>query len=101
ATTRFAGLTNYWSAITSPECGAGIGRVATFGLTNIPLPMGLSLLFALILDASAIPCRGVLRVIYFLPYAIPGVVGGILWAFLYQPQLSPYSDMLSALGVGQ
>ena len=66
-----------------------------------PAYLGLALLFALILDASAIPCRGLFRVIYFLPYAIPGVVGGILWAFLYQPQLSPYSEMLSALSTGQ
>lgn len=101
STTVFAGLSNYWSAITSPQFEAGIGRVAIFGLINIPLTIGLALLFALILDASAIPCRGLFRVIYFLPYAIPGVVGGILWAFLYQPQLSPYSDMLSALGAGQ
>jgi len=100
-TTRFVGLHNYWSAITSPEFGAGIGRVAIFGVINIPLTIGLALLFALILDASVIPCRGLFRIIYFLPYAIPGVVGGILWAFLYQPQLSPYSDMLSALGAGQ
>ena len=96
-TTRFVGLQNYWSAITSPEFGAGIEHVAIFGLINIPLTVGLALLFALILDASAIPCCGPFRVIDFLPYVIPGVVGGILWAFLYQPQLSPYSEMLSAL----
>jgi multiple sugar transport system permease protein len=100
-TTRFVGLRKYWDAITSPDFGAGMKRVALFGLINIPLTIGLALIFALILDISAIPCRGLFRIIYFLPYAIPGVVGGILWAFLYQPQLSPYSDVLHAIGAGK
>ena len=64
-TTRFVGLQNYWSAVASPEFGAGIEHVAIFGLINIPLTVGLALLFALILDASAIPCRGLFRVIDF------------------------------------
>ena len=100
-TVKFAGFANYFQAITDPEFGAGLGRIALFAVINIPITLGLALLFALLLDVSSLPFIGFFRVVYFVPYAIPGVVSGILWAFLYSPSLSPYSQIASAIGVGR
>jgi multiple sugar transport system permease protein len=100
-TIRFVGLQNYIQAITDPEFGAGLGRIGIFALINIPLTIGLGLLFALLMDVTGMPFRGFFRVVYFLPYAIPGVVSGILWAFLYSPSLSPYGQIFQAIGTGQ
>ncbi len=99
-TTKFVGLENYVQVITDPDFGAGVGRIGEFALINIPITIGLALLFALLLDVSSMPFRGFFRVVYFVPYAIPGVISGILWAFLYSPSLSPYNQILSAIGAG-
>jgi multiple sugar transport system permease protein len=100
-TTKFVGFANYIQAITDPEFGAGLGRIALFAIINIPITICMALLFALLLDVSSMPFKGFFRIVYFLPYAIPGIVGGILWAFLYSPSLSPYSQILGAVGGGQ
>jgi multiple sugar transport system permease protein len=100
-TVDFVGFRNYIQAITDPEFGAGLGRIGIFAAINIPVTIILALLFALLLDVSSMPFRGFFRIVYFLPYAIPGTISGILWAFLYSPSLSPYGQIVSALGGGK
>ena len=39
------------------------------------------------------------RLVFFLPYAIPGVVAGILWSYLYGPTLSPVVAAFADAGV--
>ena len=39
------------------------------------------------------------RLIYFLPYAIPGVIAGILWSYLYGPNLSPIVKGFAEIGI--
>ena len=36
---------------------------------------------------------------YFVPYGIPGVVAALMWAFLYDPRLSPLVDGLRSAGL--
>jgi multiple sugar transport system permease protein len=38
------------------------------------------------------------RLVYFVPYGIPGVVAALMWAFLYDPRLSPIVDLLNSAG---
>lgn len=100
-TIGFAGFRNYVQAVTDPNFGAGLRRIGLFGLVDIPVTMGLALFFALALDVPSVPFRGFFRIVYFLPYAVPGIIGGILWAFLYSPSLSPYAQFFHALGAGE
>jgi len=99
--TVFAGLSNYIHVVSSQTFRGGVGHIFLFGVVNVPLTLGLALVLALILDMKITPVRGFWRTVYFLPYAVPGVVGAILWAFLYEPQISPYSRILAHLGAGQ
>ena len=101
ATIDFAGFSNYVQAITDPDFGSGVGRIGIFALIDIPVTIAFALFFALALDITSMPFRGFFRIVFFLPYAIPGVIGGILWAFLYSPSLSPYTQLLSAIGSGK
>jgi len=99
-TVDFVGFENYVRAITDPDFIAGLGRLVIFAVIDIPVTIGLALFFALALDVRSVPIRGFFRIVYFLPYAIPGVVGGILWAFLYSPNLSPYGQIIDAITGG-
>ena len=87
--TVFAGLEQYATVFTDREFRAGLGRVLLFGIIQVPLMLAFALLLALILDSTAVRLKRFFRISYFLPYAIPGVIAALMWAFLYSPQLSP------------
>lgn len=91
------GLDNYKTAIFDPNFWAGFGRVLLFGAVQIPVMMGLALLFALLMDSAVIRFRRFFRLAAFAPYAVPGVVAAILWGYFYTPNLSPIVQGLNNL----
>ncbi|MFD4537705.1 carbohydrate ABC transporter permease [Kitasatospora sp. NPDC058397] len=99
ARTVFAGLDNYTAALGDGSFLAGVGRVLLFGVVQVPVMLGLALGLALLIDAKGTRLRKFFRLAYFLPYAIPGVVATILWAFLYLPGTSPLVAGLRDIGI--
>ncbi|MEV9423170.1 sugar ABC transporter permease, partial [Klebsiella quasipneumoniae] len=73
-----------------------------FGVVQVPVMLGLALLFALLLDSPLLRGKRFFRLAFFVPYAVPGVIAAIMWGFLYSPNLSPFPavtsnvDLLSA-----
>ncbi|MFB7378502.1 carbohydrate ABC transporter permease [Kitasatospora purpeofusca] len=95
----FAGLSNYTDALGDRAFTASIVRVVLIGLVQVPLMLGLALVLALLLDARRTPFKRFFRLSFFLPYAIPGVIGGLMWSFLYQPDVSPVAAALARIGL--
>ncbi|MFC4059941.1 carbohydrate ABC transporter permease [Planomonospora corallina] len=89
----FAGAGNYLRALTDEAVLAGVGRVLLFGAVQVPVMLGLALLLALLLDGASARFKRFFRLAFFLPYAIPGVVAAILWAYLYLPSFSPLHSL--------
>ena len=100
ATEKFGGLDNYIRALEDAEFVRSIGRMLLFGVVQVPVMLGLALLFALLLDSGVARLRGFFRLSYFAPYAVPAVIGAIMWGFLYAPSLSPVVDVLRDLNIG-
>ncbi len=92
--TVFVGLANFESIVQSGTFWRGVGRVALFGIVQIPIMMILALALALVLDTQLVRLRRFFRLAMFLPYAVPGVIAAILWSFLYLPGLSPIVPLL-------
>ncbi|WP_104054947.1 MULTISPECIES: carbohydrate ABC transporter permease [unclassified Arthrobacter] len=86
---QFAGLANYTKAFTDQRFLSGMTRVAGFALVFVPLQIGLALVFALILDDVRTRLSRFTRLMIFAPYAIPGVIGALMWGFLYSPSFGP------------
>jgi multiple sugar transport system permease protein len=95
----FAGLDNYTAALSDGSFLAGMGRVLLFGAVQVPVMLGVALALALLLDVKGARFKRFFRMVYFLPYAIPGVVATILWAFLYMPGTSPLVSALHRVGL--
>ena len=55
----------------------------------IPVQMLVSLALALVLDAVTTRFARFARLMIFLPYAIPAVIGALMWGFLYSPTFGP------------
>jgi len=90
----FGGLANYDTAVHDGAFVGSLGRMLLFGVVQVPVMLVLALLIALLLDASKLPGRGFFRTSVFMPYAVPSVLGAIMWGFLYTPGLSPVTDTL-------
>ncbi|QEW04287.1 sugar ABC transporter permease [Microbacterium lushaniae] len=95
----FVGLENYARALTDANFWEGFGRLLLYGVIFTPLTIGLSLLIAVVVDSGAVRGSGFYRALYFIPYAIPGVVATLMWGFLYGPTISPFTDMAEAVGL--
>jgi multiple sugar transport system permease protein len=98
-TTHFAGLDNYREVLGDSEFWASMRRILAFGLVQVPVMVGIAVGLALLLDSAAARGVRIFRLIYFLPYAIPGVIAAVIWSYLYAPSLSPVAEILKALGL--
>jgi multiple sugar transport system permease protein len=96
----WAGLGNYTRSVADPEFVSSLVRVALYGCLLVPTMLGLALLFALLLDSRRARGRTFSQTSIFLPYAVPSVVASLLWGFLYLPDVSPFTDILEAVGLG-
>jgi multiple sugar transport system permease protein len=99
AAVTFAGIGNYIRAFTDPTLLTAVGRVLLYGVVQVPVMLALALVMALIFDSGLVRLRHALQLFSFLPYAVPGVIGSILWAFLYVPGISPIVNALQALNL--
>jgi multiple sugar transport system permease protein len=74
-----------------------IGRMLLFGVVQVPVMLGLALVFALLLDSPVLKGKKFFRLAFFVPYAVPGVIAAIMWGFLYSPDLSPFATVTQAV----
>jgi multiple sugar transport system permease protein len=102
ATEVFGGLSQYALVFQNEAFWTSVARVLLFGVVQVPVMLGLALLFALLLDSPLLRGKKFFRLAFFVPYAVPGVIAAIMWGFLYSPNLSPFTvltgnvDFLSA-----
>jgi len=98
--TNFVGIANYLRAFTDPDFLAGVARMGLFLVIQVPIMLALSLFFALALDSGRVRGSGALRLLIFLPFAVPGVVATLMWGYLYGNDFGPIAQVFRAVGLG-
>lgn len=96
----FAGLANYGRALADPAFLAGLGRVALFFIVQVPIMLGLALFFALALDSARAHGSKAIRMLIYMPYAVPAVVATLMWGYLYGEDFGPIAQIARAAGLG-
>ncbi|MER7443409.1 carbohydrate ABC transporter permease [Micromonospora avicenniae] len=96
--TSFVLFDNYVKAFTDPSFLSGAWFVLRFSLVAIPLQIVIALAMALILDAVTTLFTRFSRLLIFLPYAIPTVIGAVMWGFLYSKGFGPLTDIFGLFG---
>lgn len=91
---HFIGLQNYLTAWQDKSFWYAIDRVAYYGVVQVIIMLVLALVLALFLDSRYVKSKTFFRIVYFLPYAVPGVIAAIMWGFLYSPDLNPFLNVL-------
>jgi len=95
----FSGLDNYTRALTDRSFLSGVGRMAQFLVVQVPIMLGLALVFALLLDSGVLYLQRFIRLAIFVPYAVPGVVAALMWGYLYGPDFGPAAQIADRLGI--
>jgi multiple sugar transport system permease protein len=95
----FVGLENYVKAFGDPSFWHAVGNVLTFGIIQIPIMLGLALVAALLLDSAVIRRQTLLRLGFFLPFAVPTVVAALMWGYFYGQAFGPIAQVARALGM--
>ena len=73
-------------------------RACASSLVLIPVQMVVSLAAALVLDAITTRFARFARLMIFLPYAVPAVIGALMWGFLYSPSFGPLEQIFGSFG---
>ncbi len=95
---RFIGLGNYFRMLHDPTFWLTLKNSFIWVFWSVSLQFALGFLMALLLNAE-FKGRLLIRTINLLPWIIPGVVVGLVWEYLYQPNYGPINDMLQKVGL--
>ena len=94
----FNGLENYRMVLKDPVFQASLLRTLYFVVVSISLEMLLGLIVALMLNEN-FKGRGLIRALIIIPWAIPTIVNGVLWRWIYQPNFGALNGLLYQLGI--
>lgn len=97
--TVFVGFGNYAIVLADGQFWAGMGRILVLGLVQVPVMLAVAVALALLIDSKVPKGARFFRLVYFLPFAVPGVIAGVLWSYLYGPTLSPIVKGFAASGI--
>jgi multiple sugar transport system permease protein len=98
--TSFTGASNYTQALESGQFWSGVIRVVIFAAIQIPVMLAIAFFFACVFDLGVAKFGTFFRTVFFIPFAVPAVVGAVMWSFLLEPQFGPFTRLTSALGFG-
>jgi multiple sugar transport system permease protein len=96
---HFSGLANYARVLTDTTFRNGLLLVMLYTVVMVPIQLGLALFLALLLDSFKKKFASVSRVIIFLPYAIPAVIGALMWGFMYSKMMGPFTSIFQLFGL--
>src|SRR6266487_157832 len=89
----FVGVQNYVQASHDNAFWEGARHTLLLLVVQVPIMLGLALIFALLLDSGITWFRTLFRLGFFLPYAIPTVVSALLWGYLYGPSFGLFAQL--------
>ncbi|WP_274648880.1 carbohydrate ABC transporter permease [Paenibacillus humicola] len=96
----YVGLHNFAQVFHDPNFWGSLKTIFYFGIVQVDLGMLVSIALALLLDSPYVKGKDWFRLIYFLPYAVPGVIAALMWGFLYSPDLDPALRLLGGMNGG-
>ena len=98
---KFVGLKNYTDLFTADKIfRAALLNNVIWILLSLIITVGVALMFALLLNRS-FRGRAAFRGIFYFPYVLSGVIVGICWAWMYDPQMGLLNTLLRLIGLDQ
>jgi multiple sugar transport system permease protein len=97
--TNYVGAQQYQRAVGDTTFWQGFESMLYLTVLWLPLMLVLSLGIALFLDSRRGRIGAAGKIIVFLPWGVPTVIGTLMWGYMYTPG-GPIHDLLTLLGLG-
>ncbi|HUF36324.1 MAG TPA: sugar ABC transporter permease [Gemmatimonadales bacterium] len=94
----FVGLDQYVEALGDPRFWSSLGHTLFFASVSVSLELVLGLVLALAMN-RAYRGRGLVRAAILVPWAIPTVVAGLVWRFMFEGRTGIVNVALVGLGI--
>jgi len=94
----FVGGANYRAVFADPEFWQVFRNTAVYTLATVPLNMALALGVAVLL-ARRMRGKRLLRAAFFTPVVVSSVAAGVIWRWVFDPNLGLFNVSLGALGL--
>jgi multiple sugar transport system permease protein len=95
----FTGLANYARLFGDDVFWLALQHTVVFVAVSVALEVVIGLAIALVIDDERVALARVTRVLLLVPWGVPPVVNGLLWAFVFNAQYGYLNRTLLALGV--
>lgn len=93
---KFVGFDNYIKLFSDKTFIESLKFTLMFTVIAVTLETLIGMIFALIMN-KAIPGQGIIRTAVLVPWAIPTIVSGLMWQFMYSDQYGIINLILSKL----
>ncbi len=94
----FVGLDNYRAVFADGEFWQVLGNTAIYTLATVPLNMALALGVAVLLERN-VRGKRLLRAAFFTPVVVSSVAAGVIWRWVFDPNLGLLNVLLGAVGL--
>ncbi|GAV23319.1 carbohydrate ABC transporter permease [Carboxydothermus pertinax] len=94
----FVGVKNYFYLLKQDYFWGALGRTFYFTVVSLLIEITAGILLALLLNAD-FAGRNILRVLIILPWALPTIVNGALWRWIFNPEYGALNALLVKLGI--
>ena len=95
--TTNVGLKNYTTFPQQVDATVAVKNTLVFALLSVPLTIVLGVLLALLMVKVG-RGGGIYRFLMYFPTLVPGVVAGLIWLFLTNPDFGLFNNILRAFG---
>jgi multiple sugar transport system permease protein len=92
------GLSNYADILHSPEFWAALWITIQFTVLVVTLVAAFGIFIAILLNQE-FPGRALVRTLVLLPWAIPPVVNGLMWQWIYDAKMGALNGLLVSIGL--
>ena len=95
----FSGLKNYIELFSDPVFWKSLKNTALFVSISVILEVAIGLAVALIINENRIKLSKVTKFLILVPWAVPPIVNGFLWAFIFNTQFGYLNRLLYQMGL--
>jgi multiple sugar transport system permease protein/N,N'-diacetylchitobiose transport system permease protein len=95
---EFIWFQNYFELLTNKGFWLTTGRTAYFTGVSLTIEIVLGILIALLLNED-IKGKTFLRTIIVVPWAVPTIVNGAMWKWIYHPEYGALNALLTQIGL--
>jgi multiple sugar transport system permease protein len=94
----FVGPANYIKTLSDPEVFTSLANSVLVMIAVLAITIALGLGVAMILNVNT-PIKGLLTAVTIIPWALPGVVSGIVWRWLFHPSFGFVNSVAMQAGL--